>query len=477
MSIKVLHTADTHFGNKAAKLAEAITTSDFLIARAHEEQPDVAIIAGDVVDEHDGPIRIDSEAARAAIRFVTELAAVCPVVIIRGTRSHDRETPYLFSHLRTRHAVHVGSKIEMVALLPDNTFAEYNDDLPCMSDEVKAVFTLIPSPDKCNVIAASGCDTGLTTTMVAKEALNDMLGYIGDVNAAVPDGIPRILVAHGMITGAEYSSGATTTGEDFEYGLSDLALTNTDLKAFGHIHKHQSFPGNVFFAGSPGRLSMGETEIKGFLIHSFDGRVLDNSRFIETPARRFALHETTWNEDGVDGILTQLAACEAECADSDVRFRYTVPEEHRHQINREELAARLLAAGARSVKIEPTIIPKIRQRAAGISQLSELPEKVEKYCDTAQIEVPARVLYLASTIEGRDVEELIADAKRTIAAGGAQRPTPVLAASIDEVVPEQPAAVTVTTTPQIAIQTPPPTAADQYHHENASSAVQFDLFA
>jgi DNA repair exonuclease SbcCD nuclease subunit len=418
--MKVLHTADEHFSNKADKLAEVITVTDYLLERAREEQPDVAVIAGDLVDEHDGPIRIDSEAARAAINFVTALAGVCPVVIVRGTRSHDRETPYLFSRLKTTHAVHVASKIEQVALMYDNTFVPFDDGL---CGEVKAVFTLIPSPDKCNLIAAFGGDSISSATMYAKEAINDMLGYLGSVNAQVPEGIPRILVAHGMITGAEYSNGSIATGDDYEYCLSDLALTNTDLKAFGHVHKQQSFHGNVFYSGSPGRLDSGEKEVKGFLIHSLEGRTLESTRFIETPAREYSMCEALWSDEGVEHIMAEVAACEAGCAGTEVRFSYEIPEENRHQVSRQDLIARFMAAGATAVKIEQIVLAPQRQRGgAGISKLESLPEKMIKYGSTIGAEIPARTLYLSSKIEGLDVAELIEDAKRAIAGATAVMP-------------------------------------------------------
>lgn len=457
--LKVLHTADQHFSNKADKLSEVITTTNSLLERARIERPDVAVLAGDLVDEHDGPIRIDSEAARAAIRFVTELGHICPVVIVRGTRSHDRETPYLFRHIRTTFPVHVSTEIELVAMLDDNSFVLLDEDTPV--DACKAVFTLLPSPDKANLLAVFGSDSITSCTIGAKETLCDALAYLGGVNAQIPENIPRILVAHGMITGAEYSSGSTATGEDFEYSVADLIGTNTDVKCFGHVHKHQTFAGNIFYSGSTGRLNMGETEIKGFLIHSLEGQKLIETSFIETPARRFVLYDVPWCDDGVDNILSKADECGAECNGADVRFRYTIPEENRHQINREELAARFMNAGARMVKIEPTLIPMVRQRAAGISRLETLTQKTVKYGETTGIAIPDRVLSITESIEGRSVEELVEDAKRVIAATMATKgvTVPVIAEqSVDEKAGVHNEDVLV--------------AADQYHEEPD----QFDLF-
>lgn len=449
--IKILHTADLHFSNKADKLSEVITTSDYILECARIEQPDVATISGDLVDEHDGPIRIDSEAARAAIRFVTELGQVCPVVIVRGTRSHDRETPYLFRHLRTTHTVYVSTEIEQVAMFEDDTFAPLDEDTPV--HDCKAVFTLIPSPDKANLLAVFGSESITACTIGAKETLSDALAYLGEVNAQIPEFVPRILVAHGMITGAEFSSGSTATGEDFEYGVGDLNTTSTDLKCFGHVHKQQSFAGNIFYSGSPGRLNMGEKETKGFLMHTLDGQCLTETRFIETPARRFVLYDVAWSEDGIDNILSKVAECETECLGADVRFRYSIPEENRHQVNREELIARFMDAGARLVKIEPSLIPMVRQRAAGISKLDNLGAKVSRWGEVTGVVIPDRVLTIAATIEGRTAEELVDDARRAIAARMASRG--IVPVEVEPVVEEQ----VVDQENEVVV------AADQYHKE------------
>ncbi len=409
--IKILHSADLHFSNKANKLEEVITVTDFLLERATVEQPDVTVLAGDLVDEHDGPIRVDSAAARAAIRVVTALADISPVVIVRGTRSHDRETPYIFRELRAKYPIYVSSQVEMVALLSDNRFVPVGEG---DEDDYKAVFTLLPSPDKANFVATFGGESVQASTMIAKEVLNDALSYIGSVNEELPLHVPRILVAHGMITGAQFSSGTIATGEDLEFTTADLALTNTDIKLFGHVHKFQTFPGNIFYSGSPGRLNMGETEIKGFLVHSMDDRFLEETRFIETPAKTFVLYDVQWGDEGVERILEEAEKCEAECFGAEVRFRFTIPEELRHMINRDELSARFTSAGAKLVKIEMSCILESRQRSPGISKLITTSDKMCKWADTKKIELPARVLTITDTIKGRDVEELIEDAKRAI---------------------------------------------------------------
>lgn len=427
MSFKLAHLADLHFSIKQEKLDEMLRCGASALQSLRAEKPDLIVLAGDTVDEHDGAIRIDSDTARAAIQFVLACADIAPVAIVLGTPSHDRKTPALFRELRGNNPIYVADCIEMASLVEiDNgydhssTWPDGDYFFPLDADHhggaTKAVLTFLPSPDKARIIGTYGGTSKQLTTMAAKEVLQDALAYLGEVNDQVPPGIPRILVGHGMITGAEYSTGAVSTGEDLEYGIHDLNQTGTDYKAFGHVHKFQEFPGNIVYAGSLGRLNYGEQETKGFVMVEFEGNTVVQKRFIETPARRFLFLETAWENGGLAAIEAEIVRGLAECSGADVRLRYSIPEEERHSINRLEVADRFSNAGARIVKIEPNIIPKIRQRAAGISSIATLPEKIIKWGATVNVAIPPRVLQLATTIEGEDVPELMAKARSAVAA-------------------------------------------------------------
>lgn len=421
--MRIAHIADCHFSMKAEKLEEVVRTTDAILVnlQADPGPPKLIVLAGDTVDEYDGPIRIDSDCARAAIRFVLALADIAPVAIVTGTPSHDRRSPELFRFLKGDNPIYVADKIEMVGLyLAGGTFPDDGNDVTHFEafdnplwQRIKpdAVLTFLPSPDKSRVIGTFGGTSKQLTTLAAKECLHDALSYIGELNATVPAGVPKILIGHGMITGSEFSSGVTATGEDLEYSIHDLNLTNTQYKAFGHVHKYQEFPGNIVYAGSPGRLNFGEVEEKGFVKVEIDGNGQVTKEFVKLPARRFAFYECDWDNGGIDKIMDTLAEAEGNCQGADVRFRYTIPEEERHRVNRELIQKMLLDAGARAVKVEVTIIPKIRQRAAGISKLETLADKIRKWGEVTGVEIPDRVLEIAATIEGEDVPELLAKAK------------------------------------------------------------------
>jgi exonuclease SbcD len=400
---KVLHTADLHFSINTDKLVEVVRTTDFLLERAAIERPDVIILAGDSVDEYDGRIRLDSECARAAISFVERAADIAPVIIIRGTKSHDRESPAIFSHLRAKFPILVACDIKQISLTTDRKFVE-DIDHPWV--ETVASFTLVPSLDKSYLMAAD--DSSIRSgNMAFKEAVHDLFAGFGIVNDQfTAHDIPTILVTHGMLTGACFSSGQTAIGEDLEFGLNDLHAAKATYTALGHVHKHQVFPGNVVYCGSPGRLNFGEAEDKGFVIAEFSDAECVDVRFEQTPARRFCFGEVPEYTDAQD-VYARANTLAAGCRGADVRFRLQLPEECRADVDRDRLEQIFLLAGANKVKLEISIIPKQRSRSEGISRVDSLPEKVLRWGAVVGESIPDSVLALASVIEGITAEELL----------------------------------------------------------------------
>jgi len=385
--MKILHTADFHFSNNVDKLQEVVRVTDHLLSVAYQERPDCIVLAGDTLDEFDGRIRLDSDCARAAISFIERAADIAPVVIIRGTRSHDRESPYLFGHLRGRFPVHVSSDVEIVALLDTGDFAPI--DL-VSGGNCKAIFTLVPSLDKAALLGRLPTDSIRGGNIQFRELVHDLFAGFGLLNEQF--NVPTVLVSHGMVTGAQFSSGQMAIGEDLEFGVNDLQASRCDAIMLGHVHKHQSW-GNVVYSGSPGRLNFGEQEDKGFIVWEFDGK-RPSYRFVSTPARRFVFGETAWEGSG-DQFSADLDAAVADCSGD------------RQCVDRAAIEQRFLDAGANRVKIEAQVLPRQRQRAAGISNIDSLPAKVRKWGDTVGEDIPADVLAVAGAIEGLEVEELL----------------------------------------------------------------------
>ena len=71
------------------------------------------------------------------------------------------------------------------------------------------------------------------------------------------------------------------------------------------------------------------------------------------------------------------AVAQQDVAGAFVRVRWTVADEDRHEVNREAIQQALGAAA--EVKLEGRIVPVVRTRAAGISQMSSLEQKVSAW--------------------------------------------------------------------------------------------------
>lgn len=411
--MKVLHTADLHFSVKPDKLEEVVRVSDVLLQGAAVNPPDLIILAGDFIDQYDGKIPADSACFRAAKSFMRRAADIAPVVMVRGTKSHDKDISGLFDDISTRCPIHVASDVEQIKLVMDEMtgcirflpLAEAGNGM----ESPVAVFTLTPSLDK-SFLAANGAGGIASGNMEYRQLLYDLFAGLGLVNDSLPYDVPRIFVGHGLLTGAVYSTGQSALGEDMEFSVNDLLAANCDAYMLGHIHKYQAHAGGkIVYSGSPARLNYGEVETKGYVEWKFDGRSVVGSRFVELPARRFHFVEGHVEEGMVvaDYVRDLVEQAKAEANGADVRLRFDVPEEFRSTVDRAEIERLLLEAGALKVKIEMQVIPKQRQRAAGISNIKTLPEKVVAWGTTVDVPVPADVLALAGKIEGLSVEELL----------------------------------------------------------------------
>lgn len=407
---KVLHTADLHFSKNADKMQEVVRTTYHLLQYAASVRPDCIVISGDTVDQYDGVIPYDSPCARAVNTFILRAADIAPVVIVRGTLSHDKNTPSMLQDLRGRHPIHVASDIEMVALVRHFDLGTFRHsfvpadsiDLLHEDDVVMGSFTLVPSLDKAALMGMLPADSIKAGNYQFRELVHDMFAGFGLVNQQLS--CPTVLVTHGMLTGAEFSSGQTAIGEDLEFSLNDLRAAKCDSVMLGHVHKAQSW-GEVSYCGSPGRLNFGETEEKGFLMWEFADKHVRNF-FVPTPARKFLFGDLPeWSS--ANNVYNEAICVARESEGAYIRFRFSIPEEERASVDLKALRNLLEKNGAAVVKIECQVIPRQRQRAAGISQIDSLSEKVSRWGAAVGQDVPAEVIALAGRIEGLEVEELL----------------------------------------------------------------------
>ncbi|MDO9529665.1 MAG: metallophosphoesterase [Syntrophales bacterium] len=391
--MKILHTGDLHFDNPPQLLAEIVKCSNHLISVAIGEQPDLIAVAGDTF--HDS-VELGSPASLTAMKFIQQCADIAPVVVIRGTTTHDAEgSVNALAKLKGKNSIFVTDRPEQVYLLDSGQFvtnlATY--------DKPVALLSLLPSVTKANVVNGNG--NGNQSTQRSNEQTADLLRDIlvawGEVNQSIrlsrgsTSGIPAIMVGHFTVTGSVLPTGHQMIGKELELTVGDLRLAGANLVCLGHIHKSQSW-GEISYCGSITRLNYGDAgDHKGFYIHELSKQELA-SRFIETPARVMRVVKPMNDIPSTDD-LGDIAA--GDC----VKLTFEISEEDLSKVNEEAIRQAALAKGAAEIKIEKIIIPKNTVRAEGISRLKNAEDKLRKWAELTGVEVNENMLKKLSDLE------------------------------------------------------------------------------
>lgn len=351
MAIRILHTGDLHIGNfpgpekngENARYLDICKCLDALVEGAREQKPGIAVIAGDIF--HQARVWSDRglKEQQTAVKFLRELSAICPVVVMRGTPNHDSEQQ--FEMLKTAFEGNGEVKIitepqvvevfsgaygwVQVACLPGFDRGYYRAQHPGLSkEEENEVFT---------------------------KAIADMI--IG-LKAQCKAGTPAVLVSHYTITGCNMESGQTAFFSQFEPVVypDTLAAADFDLVCFGHIHRPQQLEGckNTFYCGAISQLNFNdEGQERGYWIHDIGGSGEVKSTFQQLPTRQ---HKTIRlndadveriNTDGPDWLYGKPDPESAGKVEGKiVRVLYDCTDEHNKAFNHAALENHLYSIGA-----------------------------------------------------------------------------------------------------------------------------------
>ncbi|MCB1888316.1 MAG: metallophosphatase family protein [Rhodocyclaceae bacterium] len=404
--IRIAHFSDLHYGTR--NLAEADRCFGAAIDRAIALGAEAAVISGDATDHG---LDLHAPAAERLVAQVRRLAGHCPVLMLQGTFSHEPPgTLAIFRLLGGRHPVHVASRIAQVALTAqDEWLASAGWCFDRLPGDARVLFSCVPTVNKAAVAAAVG---GADAAQAVGEQLALLLrGYAPIHRAARRQGVPTIGVCHGTVFGCLSEHGVPMAGFDHEFTTG--ALFGAEAQAFmlGHIHRHQTWEQQsgvgrqcIAYPGSIGRFHYGEEGDKGFLFWEIDA---DQARFAlePTPARR-TVDIVFEGKPDLDTLRTAVA--QQDITGAFVRVRWTVADEDRHQVDR--AAIERLLDGAAETKLEGRIVPVVRTRAAGISQLANLADKVRVWAQVTE----ARAEPLLACLQALASQEPEAIAERVL---------------------------------------------------------------
>lgn len=378
--IRIAHFSDLHYGTR--NLAEADRCFGAAIDRAIALGAEAAVISGDATDHG---LDLHAPAAERLVAQVRRLADHCPVLMLQGTFSHEPPgTLAIFRLLGGRHPVHVASRIAQVALTAqDEWLASTSWCFDGVPPGARALVTCIPTVNKAVVAATVGV---VDAAQAVGEHLTLLLrGYAPTHCAARRQGVPTIGVCHGTVFGCLSEHGVPMAGFDHEFTTG--ALFGAEAQAFmlGHIHRHQAWEQQsgvgrqcIAYPGSIGRFHYGEEGDKGFLFWEVDA---DQARFTLEPTPACRTVDIVF-EGKPDLDALRIAVAKQDIAGAFVRVRWTVADEDRHQVDR--AAIERVLDGAAETKLEGRIVPVVRTRAAGISQLANLADKVRAWAQVTE---------------------------------------------------------------------------------------------
>lgn len=369
-AIKVLHCADLHFDDEQGRLRNTVECCYRVIATAQVEAPDLIAVAGDIFERG---LVLGSPGTLAAIDFVYRCGNIAPVVITSGTPTHDAaNSTEVFNKLRTKHPIYATGLPCQVGLTKEGPrrFIVVNGNIED-KPELSLVVSCLPSVTRAGLMAMGSLSVDAAAIECA-ELLRDLFQAWGVTNEkANLLGIPTMLVGHGMVKGSRLSAGQRVADPDAEFGIADLRLTKATLICLGHVHMRQKFQDNVSYSGSITRADHGETEEKGFFLHTIaEGKV--ESRFVETPARRMRTLAPA-------GELPDPSLIDDVKEGDYIRIVYSIREEDAAKVDDAALRKLAYEKGAAHVKIEKTVIPMTNVRSEGISRLRSLDEKLKRW--------------------------------------------------------------------------------------------------
>lgn len=361
--MKILHTADWHIGNfpgpeKDGRNLRADDTG-MCIQHLHDiallKKPQMILISGDLF--HQARVWADRglHEVEVAIRALTALSDICPVVVMRGTPNHDggEQFSMLKAHFYGDDSVHIVTE-PTVLRMKGNKIADRWVNIACLPGFDRGVFRAkFPGLSK------------EEENMVFTEELGKIVLAL---RAECDPSLPSILMSHYTVPGCNTESGQTQFLTQFEPVLlpETLDAAGFDLVALGHIHRPQQISTckNTFYSGAINAFNFNdEGQERGFWIHEFpDAPVLDvtadtpipavKHTFYKTPAREFlTMHFTQTDIDGINaGVLDDVAhnwwRWDNSVEGKIVRVLYTCTEDAHKAFNRSLLEKQLYADGA-----------------------------------------------------------------------------------------------------------------------------------
>jgi len=390
--IKIAHIGDIHWGlgypgpSPQSRFDDICRIMDWSADRIIEERCDLVLVAGDMYKDNRVFLDRASIEIKACISWLRKFsAAKILVVIISGTPSHDPVSAYELIEEMQINDVIIKTKPSIVPI--------WIDDEPI------------------NIACLPGMNR---SSLVTQDEYRNMSPH--QIHQVMSDRITQI--CHGLLSQCKEQEDTAVnillshiTFDKADKGFQDLlmqhepvlaaeAIDGFDLVSLGHIHRPQRV-GNVFYCGSPERLSFNDEEIvPGFWIYEVDGGI--SSRFIETPARNYITE--CWEEWTVKGFIEGHKPGPG-FKDAIARLKYVCDEATAKLLDRKALERALYDAGAYFVaEIKADIQRTDRVRDQEVTKSMNPSEALQKWAE--QQETPPEEISVLQSMTAGLMEEV-----------------------------------------------------------------------
>ena len=381
--MKLLHTADIHFGSNAygridpstglnTRLQDFKKSFDFMVEYALEEDIDLFLFAGDAYRTAD-PTPTQQRAFAECLRPIAEKNI--PIVMVVGNHDH----PVAFGKASALDIFpYLDGDIHVFRQADCKVIQTKSGPLQCIA---------LPWPIRSMLLTREEY-RALQPGQIREFIENKYVEFVDKAVEQLDPTLPTILAAHLSVHGAELSGSEHTSLIEHEpkFMVSQMAKPGIDYVALGHIHRYQDRNAGasppVIYSGSIECVSFKEWDTpKGFVIVSIDTEGKEKNthfRFIETPYRPFtAIHlDVREAEEPTREILDEIGRNSIKNAI--VRIRYQIQEARIADVDISQIREALKNAHS-IASIERITEPIERKRKTTVSKDSSLEEALRMY--------------------------------------------------------------------------------------------------
>jgi exonuclease SbcD len=251
MTLRVLHTADWHLGDRLGGLdrfPDQIERLEELMAHAEENRVDVMLVCGDVLEE--------SRPQRLA-PIVSEVARLLQPSIERGMRcvflAGNHDSRHTFDLLEGIQRL-IGGDGGRVHFIGSPALLELT-----AGGKPAAALVALPYP----TATAYGVDAQVTTLELKRAALQRAVSDRIELLATQADaellGVPKLMAGHFLVREAPAdTTGVTEVSEAEDVRVESPRLADFAYVALGHVHEPTVISERVRYSGALDRVDFGE---------------------------------------------------------------------------------------------------------------------------------------------------------------------------------------------------------------------------